>query len=219
MNDEIENLSKEEIEAELERLQHEKNDLEVLVQMQDNFQHAYKIFLNSVYGFTGTRYSPVFNKDIAESVTLTGQKTIKEMVKFTNDELNKLSDEKPEEWVIAGDTDSVSKDAEVIVDNKIMTISDLFDKISKEGHIEVLNNGTEVAVSDKKHKTALINAETNIKNVSRHKVKKKRYRIEVPGHKPLFITEDHSIMVLRDNEIIECRPGEIRSSDSLIILD
>jgi len=95
-------MKRDEIIKKIEELKKQKEKAEFDANLQDVFQHSYKIFLNSVYGFTGTKYSPVFNKDIAESVTLTGQNVIKEMVGFTNKCLNKLGNtDDSTGWVVA----------------------------------------------------------------------------------------------------------------------
>lgn len=80
----------EELKNKIEKLKQKKHELEALAKMQDVFQHSYKIYLNSVYGFTGTQYSPVFSVDLAEAVTSTGRMTIQEMVRFTNKALVKI---------------------------------------------------------------------------------------------------------------------------------
>ena len=81
---------KEDLKKKIERLKKKKEELEILAGIQDVFQHSYKIYLNSVYGFTGTQYSPVFSTDLAEAVTSTGRMTIQEMVRFTNNLLIKI---------------------------------------------------------------------------------------------------------------------------------
>jgi DNA polymerase elongation subunit (family B) len=43
----------------------------------DSIQYAYKINLNSLYGYMGNAYAPMGDDDIASSVTLTGQAVIK----------------------------------------------------------------------------------------------------------------------------------------------
>lgn len=209
-------MNKEEIKQKIEELKKLKEEAEQNAKLQDVFQHSYKIFLNSVYGFTGTPFSPVFNKDIAESVTLTGQAATKEMVKFTNLCLNKIGNTSEDnEWVIAGDTDSVASDSKIYVDGKRKTIEEAFDKTT--GYVDKLENGTEVKILGKVYKTQSVKGECRIKNISRHKIKKQMYEIKIPNHNALIITKDHSIMVYRDGEIIECKPEDIRETDCFIV--
>ena len=73
----VENASKEQIKAELERLK----DLRDLYM---NAEQAVKIFINSVYGALGSPYFAFFNPDVAESVTLQGQDLIKYSEKVVN---------------------------------------------------------------------------------------------------------------------------------------
>ena len=102
--------NKEELIKRIEKLKAEKEHHEALAKIQDVFQHSFKIYLNSVYGFTGTQFSPVFSQDIAEAVTLTGQATTKEMVRYTNAALNKLGGtDNSVSHVVAGDTDLIVK--------------------------------------------------------------------------------------------------------------
>lgn len=51
-------------------------------ELYNNIQHAIKIFLNSLYGVTGTRFSPIGNPDIAQTITRQG--------KFCNISANKF---------------------------------------------------------------------------------------------------------------------------------
>lgn len=214
-------MTREEISSKIEELKAKKKAAEHNAVLYDLFQIAYKICLNSVYGFTGTKFSPVFNKDIAESVTLTGQNVIKEMVRFANGCLNKIGKEsEAKEWVVAGDTDSVLGSSKISVNSKDMKIEDLFDLVKENGMVEVLENGSELAfpygdtfVTDTLERKALV------RNVMKHKVSKKLYKVEVNGNEPLVMTEDHSIMVERDGKIIECKPAEIKDTDFIIVKD
>lgn len=203
----------------IEELKKKKKEAEDMANLQDVFQHSFKIFLNSVYGFTGTKYSPVFNKDLAESVTLTGQNVIKEMVQFTNKCLNKIG-KTPETtgWVVAGDTDSVSKDTNVTVNGRILSIEEAFNIIAENGQIDKLENETEIASPTKDtFITKSLAGMDLVKNVSRHKVDKEIFSISIPGKDELKITEDHSIIVFRDGELVECKPSEIREGDKFIV--
>lgn len=56
-----------------------------------------------------------------------------------------------------------------------------------------------------------------IKNISKHKVQKRIFEVKVPEKEPLKLTEDESLMVYRDGEIIECKPTELRNGDKLIV--
>lgn len=81
--------------------------MEYLSEAQDVRQHAYKIFLNSSYGALGSVFYPCYDLDNAEAVTLSGQTVTREMVRFTNSLLNLIEGLKDQEYVIAGDTDSI----------------------------------------------------------------------------------------------------------------
>ena len=55
----------------------------------------------------------------------------------------------------------------------------------------------------------------NITYIMKHKVKKRMFKIKCNGDE-VIITEDHSMMVLRNNELIEIKPNDVKSSDKLI---
>ena len=210
-------MTKEEIQKKIEELKAEKKREDQLAKMKDTFQHSFKIYLNSVYGFVGTKFSPVFSKDMAEAVTLSGQKIIKEMVRFTNKCLDKIGGTHDESWVIAGDTDSVLGDTRISLNRRNVEISEAFDMIKNEGEVQELRNGTEVAIPrTDTFMTDSLNGKSLIRNISRHKVKKQLYSIKA-GNKNIVVTEDHSIMVFRKGKIVECKPNEIRKTDKLII--
>ena len=207
----------EELKSKIEKLKKKKEELEILAGIQDTFQHSYKIYLNSVYGFTGTQYSPVFSTDLAEAVTSTGRMTIQEMVRFTNNLLIKIDNGGTgiNDYVVAGDTDSIIGNTNIYVNNENKTIESIFNENLNSGKLDKLENGTDVLILNKNMITKSINGDTKIKNVSRHKVNKDKWKITINNNE-VEMTGDHSIMIYRDGQIIECKPSEIKKTDYLV---
>lgn len=102
--------------------------------------------------------------------------------------------------------------------NKI-SVEELYELLLNDAStsIDILENGTEVLLlNDKNIKCDSINGLTNIKNISRHKVTKDKWKVSV-GDKTIYTTCDHSIMVYRNGNVIEVRPEDIKESDCLIV--
>lgn len=198
----------------IKRLKEKKAQLESDAKIKDVFQHAYKIYLNSVYGFTGTQYSPVFSIDLAEAVTSTGRMTIQEMVRFTNKALVKIDNGGTgiDDYVIAGDTDSCSYDTIISPDNK--SIGELFDKYYEFNEPIINENGVEILDINDEY-TYGLNGKSKIKSISRHKVNKDKWKISIDDTN-VEVTGDHSIMIYRDGKIMECRAEDIRNTDMLL---
>ncbi len=98
-------------------------------------------------------------------------------------------------------------------------IEELYDLLLNDNStsIDTLKNGTEVLLLNNKDvKCDSINGLTNIKNISRHKVTKDKWKVSV-GNKTIYTTCDHSVMVYRDGNVIEVRPEDIKESDCLIV--
>ena len=92
----------------MSRYQKEKTrKLEAEINSLENNQMAIKILLNSLYGALANKYFKYFDNALAESVTITGQLSIKWAEKRINQELNKILKTKKKDYVIAIDTDSV----------------------------------------------------------------------------------------------------------------
>lgn len=110
------------------------------------------------------------------------------------------------------------KDLQIEQVNKI-SVEDLYEILSNDNNtdIDVLENGTEVLLlNDKDVKCDSINGLTNIKNISRHRVTKDKWKVSV-GNNTVYTTCDHSIMVYRDGNVVEVRPEDIKESDCLIV--
>ena len=110
----------------------------------ENQQTAIKILLNSLYGALGNKYFRYFTMEIAEGITLSGQMIIRWAEKAVNEYLNKaLKNERPKDYVIAIDTDSVYVNlGEVVKASKITDkkkITDFLDKLCGDALESVLD--------------------------------------------------------------------------------
>ena len=81
-----------------------------------NMQLAKKIQLNSAYGALANAYFRWFDNKLAESITLSGQLSIKWIEREMNIYLNKLFKTEKEDYVIACDTDSMYITLDRLVD-------------------------------------------------------------------------------------------------------
>lgn len=70
-------------------------------------QKGLKVTLNSAYGMIGNQYSRYYDLRIAEGITVSGQLSIRWIERKINAYLNKLLKTEDENFVIAGDTDSI----------------------------------------------------------------------------------------------------------------
>ena len=82
----------------------------------NNMQMAKKIQLNSAYGALANKYFRYFDTRYAESITLSGQLSIRWMEKEINKYLNKKLDTIGEDYVVAVDTDSLYLVLSALVD-------------------------------------------------------------------------------------------------------
>jgi DNA polymerase elongation subunit (family B) len=80
--------------------------LESQINQLENNQMAIKILLNSLYGALANKYFKYFDNALAESVTLTGQLSIKWAERAINKAMNKIL-KTDKDYVVAIDTDSV----------------------------------------------------------------------------------------------------------------
>ncbi len=91
-------------------------DLSAEIAKLDNMQMAKKIQLNSAYGALGNQYFRWFDIRYAESITLSGQLSIRWAEKHVNDWMNKTLGTEGEDYVIACDTDSMYITLDRLVD-------------------------------------------------------------------------------------------------------
>ena len=81
-----------------------------------NFQLARKVQLNSAYGALGNQYFRHYDLRQAEAITMSGQLSIRWIATRLNEFLNKACGTEDNQFVIAGDTDSVYLNLKPVVD-------------------------------------------------------------------------------------------------------
>lgn len=95
-----------------------RDALSAEIQRLDAMQQAKKIQLNSAYGALGNSHYRWYRRELAESITLSGQLSIRWMEKWLNKFLNKLCKTVDHDFVIAIDTDSLYLNLEKVVQIK-----------------------------------------------------------------------------------------------------
>jgi len=101
------------LDAEQELVNVDKSDKHAVYELEKkiatfgNQQMAIKILMNSLYGATSNNYFRYFDVRMAESITMSGQLTIRWAEKKINEYMNKVLKTDNEDYVIAIDTDSL----------------------------------------------------------------------------------------------------------------
>lgn len=181
-------------------------------------QLTLKIAINALFGACGNNHFILYNNGIAAGITGNSRFYINLMGKNIEKYLNDLAKTKDEKYLIYQDTDSVVYDTLININDKQYKIGDFFNeslgKIKQIGDNkfikEVFGYSTDSVNKNFEKETK------NIKYVMKHKVKKRFYKIKYKD-KEVILTEDHSLIVLRDNKLIAIKPREIIKGDKIIV--
>jgi DNA polymerase elongation subunit (family B) len=194
-----------------------------------------KILINSIYGVLGNEYFNFFNINNAIAVTLSGQELIKYLSRTLNEYMKcmwhkiapSIFPDFKGEWkplkkdvVVLIDTDSVDGNTFIETNFGKMKIEKLFNKCNE---VKEYSNGKFIGKFENNILSNSMNLETNktefkkINYVMKHKVKKKMYKIKYK-EKEIILTEDHSLMVQRNQKIIEISPKDLQKNDKIIIM-
>jgi len=219
----------EELDKEIERLEDLKDEY-------FNLEQSVKIFINSIYGAVGSPWFECYNWSIAEAVTLQGQ----DLIKYANKKLdeyflnlwhndkelheelgityaNKIAEKS---LVIYNDTDSCDSNTIIDIQGKEnSTIEKFYNKNIQNENAGV--TGHEFVKTDDK----ILNWSLNnnlyyapVKRIIRHKVTKPKWKIKTKSGKEIIVTNDHSMIVFRNNKQIEVKPAEILKTDKILCI-
>jgi intein/homing endonuclease len=137
-----------------------------------------------------------------------------------NDFLNKVLETKNFTYHIYSDTDSVVGSSIIEVNGNKIKIEDYFNSVQgnfikkddfNEDYVKVCKGDYTPSVTND-----LTIKQGEIKYVMKHKVKKRMFKIKVRD-KEVIVTEDHSIMVVRENKLISVKATEIIKGDEIIL--
>lgn len=185
----------------------------------EGLQLAIKILMNSLYGALGSNYFRYFDVKLAESVTLTGQT----IIKFTIDKINSYLQnywKDDIDRIVMSDTDSIVGNSLVYANNKKIKIEDLYNSISEfeykdefnRNFVKPVNNITTLSFNKDNKKIE----EKSIKYVMKHRVKKELFKISI-DNKEVTVTEDHSIIIKRNNRYMSISPKNLIPGKDKII--
>lgn len=198
--------------------ENEKKDIEDRIEYLDLLQLAQKITLNSAYGALGASFCPINDPDLSSSITSTGQAVVKQAGNIARQFCLKYgADYDP---VVYGDTDSVVGSSKINVNGEKISIEDYYNTCegniikndNDQNFIKELQNNDKALSFDIKNNEITFN---KINYIKKHKVKKEFFKIMV-DNKEIVITEDHSIIVERNDKIISITPKEIIKTDKII---
>lgn len=179
-------------------------------------QMTLKILINSLYGAISNKFFLLANPDMAAAITSSGRFFIQLLANNVERRLQALMPS-DEPYVLSGDTDSVVSTTVLRINNKEITIGDLFD--TTDSPVIVTPSGNEVKRVVGKHSLTYTPEKGAhyqlVDYVMRHKVKKRMYRI-TSGEKSVEVTCDHSLKVMRNNELIDVKPSELQKGDKIV---
>lgn len=207
--EDLEKLSDSELEKLLKYTQDKGNEYYIL-------QIALKTLINSLYGALGNKAFILINEKIAQAITGNGRYFIKSFGRRIEKYLQSLKKwNKP--YYIYSDTDSCVGDTLISTSLGKIKIEDLFER---PGEIVKNENGSFIKRLDEKILAKSMNSNFEIQNkkiiyVMKHKVNKRMFKISV-NDKSVIITEDHSVMIKRNDNLMSVKSNEILETDDLI---
>lgn len=218
--------------ADWEELQYAEKQVE----HYDLLQLTKKIQLNSTYGALLSPHFRFGRKELGASVTACGRQITTHMIETihsllepdNHQKLVKTTEVEKDgrvshvyvmggDTVIYGDTDSVDGASLVKTSLGEMTIERLFQQIGRV-HRE---GEKEYAVPSEPVLTPCLDdgkiVQKEIEAVYRHRVRKGRFKVTLEDGRSVVVTEDHSIMVLRNGQLIAVKAKDIDTETDLAI--
>lgn len=224
-----------------------KEELESLLKQQKhlssffkNVQMAIKIFMNSVYGACANKWFAGYKVHIAAATTAEGREATKFSLKIVNHyfhnlwhkdvKLHKkmgLKNVKPisksKELAFYCDTDSVERDSLIQVNGVESTIEHIWKEFAKDHDIDTSQHGHEIIdIAGTGHKIKNWSEDRGLYDaplhkIVRHKVSKPKWKLKTKSGKEVIVTNDHSMIVLRNGKKIEVKPSEMNKETDKIV--
>ena len=174
-------------------------ELEYEIAKCNNMQMAKKIQLNSAYGALGNQYFRFFDTKYAESITLSGQLSIKWMEVNINHFLNKKLNTEKVDYVVAVDTDSLYVVLDTLVEQSGIDSSDTNKVIS---FLDKVATDILEPFIDQSYKDL-----ANYVSAYEQKMVMKR---EIIANKAIWTGKKHYIMNVFDNEGVRYKKPHLK---------
>jgi DNA polymerase elongation subunit (family B) len=183
----------------------------------DKIALAKKTLIASCYGYFTSNYSQLSNIYLAQSITTTGRVLTQAVKKNVNSIFLKEYGYKP---FIYSDTDSVDGNSILVIREGCIeyeiTIEDLYSRFNyKNSNLEksIIN------VRDSNLYTRSLNRRSELEYkkilyIMRHDTNKVLYEVSTNSNS-VIITEDHSLIIERDNQLLDIKPDNIEESDNI----
>ena len=184
-----------------------------------------KVLLNSLYGALGNEHFLLYTNEMARSITLMGQCLINKAAIEKNRFISKmLKEECVKDRRTYSDTDSSTFDTVIYVNTEKQMIGYFYETSEGEEYETVLGKYIK-ELPKGKYKILSIEEEdlTKVKEVDvlhavKHKTPKHMWKVKVDG-KEVIITEDHSLMILRDGYLMRGSVKDLREGDELLTIN
>ena len=198
--DERSQIKKKMLQAEQELVNVDKNDKHSVYEIEKkiatfgNQQMAIKILMNSLYGAMSNEYFRYFDQRIAESITMTGQYTIRWAELKINEFMNKTLKTDNEDYVIAIDTDSL-----------YINMGPLVKKLEPSNPVKFLDK-----VSKQKIEPLLANAYDELKEYMNCKDQKMVMAREVIAERGIWTGKKHYVLNVWNNEGVQYKEPKLK---------
>lgn len=218
-------------------------EADMLYLLFNNIQMGTKRLCNSVYGGLGTSSLRYYNMAVADDITAEGREACKLTDRMANAyfhnkwhtdtewhqelmekfpsffpnglSINKIPDNK--DLCVYSDTDSCIGSTIIHTEDGTKTIEDIF---NSGEYLRTGKDGTEYRMPKNNIMNFTIDNGEVLESpfhVSRHKVTKGKWKVKSKCGKEVTITEDHCIIVFRNNKKINIKPSEVIKGDKILV--
>lgn len=207
---------------------------QMLVDRYDTMQKTVKIITNSLYGGQSNIRFRLYDYEVARSITSTGREIAKIAAVVANDCINQMIKNKsnkfnhvdiPYDWKTKSETalsnviygDSVIGSSMIRTGQGNISIKDLWDKCASIDKVFNISGKSYLATPYQ----TILGYDDRLyfpRYIMKHKSKKKLYKITTETGKCVTVTEDHSLIVVRNNERIVIKPIDLKVGDQVITL-
>ena len=221
----------------IEELRNKAFSLKKEMDYYNALQLALKLCLNGSYGAFAAAYFVMHHPSVSSSITSQGRDLTKTMdavnqhywYKMWHDDLElhkKLcirdvkKVKKSEHVSIYADTDSISSESMITTDKQTLTIEDWYNNNIENGSAGITLSGHESVLT----KDKILNWNNDlyfadVKRIIRHKVTKTKWKLKTKSGKEIIVTNDHSMIVFRNDEKLTIRPSEILKTDKILTVE